>query len=174
MSHALRGALLRALAIFGAALFVGHVAVHSALAADLSLPNRARTPGVTDPAITQTNIGATICKHGYTAIVRPPARFTGKLKEAQLRDWHYADTKPRDFEEDHLISLELGGAPRDPRNLWPEPYAGPWGARVKDQAEDALHRLVCARKLPLATAQHLIATDWISAYRQYAAPAKKH
>jgi hypothetical protein len=27
---------------------------------------------------------------------------------------------PKDYEEDHLISLELGGAPRDPKNLWPQ------------------------------------------------------
>ena len=27
-----------------------------------------------------------------------------------------------DYQEDHLISLELGGNPTDPRNLWPEPY----------------------------------------------------
>ena len=26
-----------------------------------------------------------------------------------------------DYQEDHFISLELGGAPRDARNLWPEP-----------------------------------------------------
>ena len=179
MPIALRGALIRALGIFGAALFMVHVAVHSALAADLSwpdmsLPNPWHTPGAIDPAITQANIAATICKHGYTAIVRPPARLTNQLKSAQLRDWKYADRNPRDFEEDHLISLEFRGTPRDPRNLWPEPYAGQWGARVKDQVEDRLHRLVCAGKLPLATAQHMIATDWISAYRRTVAPAKKH
>jgi hypothetical protein len=26
------------------------------------------------------------------------------------------------YEENHLISLEDGGDPMDPRNLWPEPY----------------------------------------------------
>jgi hypothetical protein len=26
------------------------------------------------------------------------------------------------YEEDHLISLEDGGDPTDPRNLFPEPY----------------------------------------------------
>jgi hypothetical protein len=26
------------------------------------------------------------------------------------------------YEEDHLIPLEDGGGPTDPRNLWPEPY----------------------------------------------------
>jgi hypothetical protein len=26
------------------------------------------------------------------------------------------------YEEDHLISIEDGGDPTDPRNLWPEPY----------------------------------------------------
>ena len=35
----------------------------------------------------------------------------------------YGETgSPSDYQEDHLISLELGGNPTDPRNLWPEPY----------------------------------------------------
>ena len=34
----------------------------------------------------------------------------------------YADTNPiSDYEEDHLIPLELGGSPTSPLNLWPEP-----------------------------------------------------
>src|SRR5216683_2609243 len=32
---------------------------------------------------------------------------------------------PAHYEEDHLVSLELGGHPRDPRNLWPERWGTP-------------------------------------------------
>ena len=57
---------------------------------------------------------------------------------------------PYAFQEDHLISLELGGNPVDPRNLWPEPY--PRAAAV-DQVENDLNRRVCSGSLSLAEAQ---------------------
>jgi hypothetical protein len=54
------------------------------------------------------------------------------------------------FQEDHLISLELGGHPTDPRNLWPEPY--PRAAHV-DMIENDLNAQVCSGSLSLAQAQ---------------------
>jgi hypothetical protein len=68
------------------------------------------------------------------------------------------------YEVDHLISLQLGGS-NDVDNLWPEPYDDEWGAYVKDALETRAHRLVCTGKISLADAQHRIATDWISFYR---------
>jgi len=47
------------------------------------------------------------------------------------------DRTMRDYEEDHLVPLEVGGNPHDPRNLWPEPLHGPWNARMKDRLENA-------------------------------------
>jgi hypothetical protein len=38
---------------------------------------------------------------------------------------------------------------------------------VKDQLENKLRALVCAHSMILATAQRLIATDWIAAWRTY-------
>jgi hypothetical protein len=75
-----------------------------------------------------------------------------------------------DFEEDHLIPLEIGGSPDDPRNLWPEPHVAPggWGSRRKDYLENLLRELVCAGRVSLAEAQQAIASDWIAAYRRYA------
>jgi hypothetical protein len=57
---------------------------------------------------------------------------------------------PSGYQEDHLISLELGGDPMDPRNLWPEPY--PRAADV-DQIENELNAEVCGGRLTLAEAQ---------------------
>ena len=54
------------------------------------------------------------------------------------------------YQEDHLISLELGGNPTDPRNLWPEPY--PRAADV-DRIENELNAKVCSGELTLAEAQ---------------------
>jgi hypothetical protein len=139
------------------------------LAGGVILPNHNLTPGATNPAVTQANIGSTICRHGYTKTIRPPEEITSKLKRSQLDSGYtyHGDTSTRDYEEDHLISLEIGGAPSDPRNLWPEPYRAQEGARVKDHIENKLHALVCEGRISLATAQRDIATNWWAAYQRY-------
>jgi hypothetical protein len=65
-----------------------------------------------------------------------------------------------DVEYDHLVPLELGGDPNDPRNLWVEPGASP---NPKDGVESKLHQLVCEGRVPLAAAQEAIADDWTTA-----------
>jgi hypothetical protein len=85
------------------------------------LPDPKATPGYLNPAVTQATIGKTICVSGYTATIRPTASYTTKLKLKQLRDGVYkSGLGAAAFEEDHLISLELGGNPTDERNLWPQ------------------------------------------------------
>lgn len=140
----------------------------SCLAFAGDLPDPRLTSGTTDPAITQQNIQQTVCKKGYTRTVRPPAYFTNKLKKYQIRQYGYTDTNPRDYEEDHLIPLNIGGAPDDPKNLWPQPRNSQWNASKKDGLEFRLYNLVCDGKVSLAEAQHAYATDWIAAYRKYA------
>src|SRR6266853_638313 len=114
----------------------------------ISRPNAESVPGATNPDITQANISETICKQGWsTRSIRPPSSYTSALKRTQLRA--YGDTTTNDlprvptkngrstrpditkcversanpacYEEDHLISLELGGDPTSPANLWAEP-----------------------------------------------------
>ena len=106
-----------------------------------------RTPGMLNPDVRQATIGSTI--QGWTRTVRPPTEYTNALKLRQMRA--YRETGPPSaFQEDHLISLELGGHPTDPRNLWPEPY--PRAARV-DVIENELNAQVCSGSLTLAQAQ---------------------
>lgn len=131
------------------------------------LPDASCTPGATDPRVTQENVSETICVPGYSTSVRPPTRVTGPIKERSMADYGLSGDDPADYELDHLVSLQLGGAPADPENLWPEAYPGDYGARVKDRLENVLHRRVCAGTLPLAEARQMIATDWIGAYRRY-------
>ena len=83
------------------------------------LPDPAITPGAINPDITQANIQHTICVRGYTKTIRPPAYFTNKLKKQRMTAYGYSDTNPKDYEEDHLIALEIGEAPWDEQNLWP-------------------------------------------------------
>jgi hypothetical protein len=128
-----------------------------------SLPDAACTPGAIDPAVTQGNLARTICRTGYSETVRPPESVTEAEKRASLVA--YGDHRPLHYYEyDHLVALELGGAPNDARNLWPEPGAVP---NPKDSLENRLHRLVCAGQMTLAAAQLAIARDWVAAYHRY-------
>lgn len=131
-------------------------------------------PGVTNPNVTQTNIGQTICVSGWTATIRPPASYTTNLKIQQLKSLGYADQNPASYEEDHLISLELGGNPTDPNNLWPEPYNASvpdGGAKFKDQTENYLKSQVCSGNITLQIAQQEIVSDW---YKVYTAKVKSN
>jgi len=136
--------------------------------AGVVLPDRARTPGATNAAVTQATIWTTICVTGWTATIRPPSSYTTTLKRNQLASGYTykGDLKLGDYEEDHLISLELGGSPTSVLNLWPEPYVAE-GAHVKDKVENKLHTLVCDGAVTLRAAQHAIATDWWTAYVKY-------
>jgi hypothetical protein len=117
--------------------------------ANAILADPVRTPGVLNPDVTQANIRSTVCRHGWTDTVRPPTEYTNTLKRKQMRQ--YGETGSlSDYQEDHLISLELGGNPTDSRNLWPEPY--PRAADV-DKIENELNSEVCAGQLTLAEAQ---------------------
>lgn len=126
----------------------------------------ATTPGAVNPDVTQANIESTICVSGWTKTIRPPASYTTRLKKQQMAARHLSGSTS-DYEEDHIISLELGGHPTDPDNLWPQPWAGTYGARKKDQLENRLKRMVCAHTITLAEAQSAIRTDWAAAYIKY-------
>ncbi len=117
------------------------------------LPDPKCTPGAVDPRVTQSNIHTTICVSGYT----------DALKAQQITEDGYVDTNVADYEEDHLIPLELGGSPSDTKNLWPEPRGGADSASAKDGVENALNKRVCAGTMTLAAAQSAIAFDWQTA-----------
>lgn len=172
-------------------------------------PDSVMTPGAANPEITQENIKDNICnRHWSTKLVRPPSGYTSRLKRKQLRE--YGDTVHQTRaelidpntgrvdrtrcvahsdnmacnEEDHLISLENGGDPKDPRNLWPEPYntrvAGTiMGARQKDVVEGFIHDEVCydvpgsrrnsyipaTTSITLKRGQEILAGDWYACYQ---------
>jgi hypothetical protein len=133
------------------------------------LPDPTCTPGAVDPQVTQGNLASTICRSGWTAIVRPPESVTGPEKAASAATYGY--TGPwATAEYDHLVPLELGGDPNDPANLWLEPNDRPGAttfANSKDILETTLNDLVCSGRLSLAAAQEAIATNWVTAFRRY-------
>jgi hypothetical protein len=139
--------------------------------AQIGLPNPTLTPGATNPDVTQDTIDVTICLRGWTKTVRPPISYTNPLKRRLIAAYGYTATDPRLYELDHFIPLELGGHPTDPKNLWPEPWADPWGAKTKDQfAENTLHADVCAGRLSLIDAQKQIQQDWRHVSCQHGGP----
>jgi hypothetical protein len=171
-------------------------------------PDPVRTSGAANPQVTQRNIGDTICNRRWsTKPIRPPAQYTSRLKRRQLRE--YGDTvhqtraqlinpgtgkvdttrcvartdNPACYEEDHLIPIEDGGDPTDPRNLWPEPYntrvgGTIMGAHQKDVVEAFIHDEICygipyskkSSYIPATTSvtlkrgQEILAGDWYASY----------
>ena len=123
------------------------------------LPDPNCTPGAISPKVTPDTLATTICRTGYTKSIRPPASITEIEKRTNAASYGY-DGPMSGTEYDHLVPLELGGDPNDPRNLWIEPGASP---NPKDGVESRLHELVCEGRVPLAAAQEAIATDWTTA-----------
>jgi hypothetical protein len=128
---------------------------HAVPAADM--PNPALTPGA---ALTASR--ARVCTGGYASSVRD---VPDSEKEAVYARYGIAHV-PYTHEVDHLVSLEIGGS-NAIANLWPEPYAGRWGARTKDVLENRLHDLVCSGRIGLRAAQRIEAANWVAAYRRY-------
>ncbi|MEU3751780.1 hypothetical protein AB0H17_03280 [Streptomyces olivoreticuli] len=140
------------------------------------LPDPKCTPGATNPKVTQATLKTTICSSGYTKGIRPPVNITGREKTANAASYGYKGSL-RDYEYDHLISLQLGGDPNDPRNLWVEPPspghkpdAGP--NNPKDVVETKLKNAICSGKTDLAKAQQAIAHDWTTALKTLGLPEK--
>lgn len=80
-----------------------------------------------------------ICAKGYSASIRPPVAYTQALKRKQIKEQHLPGGV-KDYEEDHFIPLSIGGAPRNPKNLWPELWVL---ADKSDELEFKLYKEVC-------------------------------
>jgi hypothetical protein len=124
-----------------------------------AIPEANLTPGATRTA-TRADVCRSDAEQGARVI---PASVRQKVFET----YGLPHARPDAYEVDYLITPELGGS-GDIRNLWPEPYASTvWNAHVKDALEDRLHEMVCDGTLDLQTAQHDIASNWITAYKKY-------
>lgn len=119
----------------------------------------ASTPGSLNLAVTQANLGSTICVKGWTATIRPPASYTGVLKRRQMTALGLVGPLSA-YELDHRVPLEVGGNPTDPANLWPEPWNGPTGAHAKDAIENQVHADICAGRMTLAQGEAIFLGNW--------------
>lgn len=160
----------------GAVGFCDAVAgLRAALRNPLLKPDRASalpppgTTGAVDPAVSQLNIGRTICRPGYARAARPTYAVTDAYKRHLMNVQHPGE-RMADYELDHLIPISIGGAPFNARDLWLQPRRGQANAGAKNDLAYVLWRLVCDHRLPLRTAQRAISTDWTQAYATYATP----
>ena len=150
------------------------VVMHAlAVAQPYALPDRALTPGAIDPAVTQNNIQSTVCVRGYTDKVRPDKKYTNRLKHEQIEQYRLTDRNVRNYELDHLIPLNIGGNPSDPKNLWPQSRQGEWSAEQKNDLEFVVYKMVCHGEISLHEAQQRMAKDWIEAYQAWV-PTHQH
>src|SRR4030095_13072780 len=131
------------------------------------IPGHERSPGAIYPYVTQDNIKETACVASWTRRVRPSSSYTTRLKVQQMREFGLA----RDIDhsdEDHLVPLCVGGHPRDPRNLWPQPVKGRWTSAIKDQLEASVCRAVCRGDMTLQEGQTVfLAPDWTKEYERF-------
>lgn len=95
-----------------------------------------------DPAVTQ----AMICTKGYTATVRPDRYRMYAIKRKLMRAQHVTYRRILD----HIVPLELGGAPKDLANLQLQTHAA---AARKDKRENFVKRAVCSGRMTLAEGQ---------------------
>jgi hypothetical protein len=151
------------------ALVLGLQVPALAASRDPGLPNPQVTPGAINPAVKQSNIYSTICVSGYTKTIRPSSSYTNRIKHSQLDSgYNYrGDTNASDYEEDHLVPLEVGGNPSSIKNLFPQPWLVTWNAGKKDRLENKMHSLVCSGAISLAAAQKVFMTNWIAGYQKY-------
>ena len=134
-----------------------------------NMPDPHCTPGALNPAVPQATIRMTICRPGYSSSIRPSTSVTEPEKLASIRAYGFHQAAGS-YEYDHLISLELGGAANDSRNLWPETGASP---NLKDKVENYLHARVCDGRMLLASAQRIVALEWVPFYDQNLKPKPK-
>lgn len=128
------------------------------------LPDASCNPGARNPDVTQSTIGSTICKSGYTTSIRPSTSITNKEKAADAKSYSFTGSLSY-AEYDHFIPLELGGDPNDARNLWVEPNKSSATSvnNPKDSIETKLKTLVCNGSITLSAAQQAMVTNWTTA-----------
>jgi len=152
-----------------------------------ALPDPECTPGAVDTSVTKEGV----CTR-YTQNARHPNKRLDNEVFAEYGLSRGGDTK---YENDHVISLELGGADADIANHFPQAYedktkiqkmrAGELpddelGAHAKDMVESWLHQRVCNDKMPaeyrleLWQAQYKIATQWVAVFHELLEFRKQH
>jgi hypothetical protein len=124
----------------------------------ISRPKRALTPG--DVTTTDPNTVCTLLRHGVSNPI-PPTMQTAVYDE-------YGYTTPGQQHKyilTYLVPVDLGGA-TDEANIWPAAVQGT-GFYQKIETDGILRQMVCRDQISLTEAQHVLETDWYSAWLRY-------
>jgi len=105
-----------------------------------ALPDAVCTPGEADPRVRADTLRSTICSAGCSP-------------------WNSTISYQLLWAATHLLPIS-----------GPNRGTGPTVPTSKTWLEARLAAMVCAGQLPLATAQHDIAADWVAAYHKYVGP----
>lgn len=131
------------------------------------LPNPQVTPGALNPNVTQENLQETACSPGWTSTIRPSSSYIERLKKRQMRELGLTGD-PRDYHEDHLVPLCVGGHPSGHRNLWPQPLEGKWRDADKNQLESSVCRAVCRGAMTLEEGRAIfLQPDWTVEWQRF-------
>lgn len=116
-----------------------------------TFPDASLTPGAVVPGVTV----AAVCTPGYSESVRLPRSSAEwrRIKREVYARYGLSSSQHYGHVLDHLVPIELGGAPDSVFNVWPQPYDD---AKGKDYMEDALHVAVCDGRVSLTEAQRRI------------------
>jgi hypothetical protein len=127
--------------------------------------------------VTDANVSSTVCRRGgYTSSVRPPESLTNRAKKQLLAAYRIPVSRIGDYELDHFIALNDGGA-SDIRNLWPEPntfsqfHESAFIHNDKDAVEDYTFQAICDHKVSVTAVQKAIAVNWTTAVAKLGLPA---
>lgn len=131
------------------------------------LPDTKISPG--DVAITDKS---KLCPHANTKARRHVTK-SEKVKVCAEYGIPASKCNGKNYEIDHIVSLELGGS-NSVANLFPQPWWPHPAAHDKDKLENWTHKQVCDGKMSLSDAQQGIATDWFKLYQQMKASKAKH
>ena len=109
-----------------------------------------------DETFTRGAVRTTDVKEVCSETTKQFRKTTKKMKQEVDREYGVSPNETKNYERDHSIPLELGGAD-EIQNLWPQPYPQ---AHWKDSVENWLRREVCAGRRDLVESQRAIASNW--------------
>lgn len=144
---------------------------HYGKSGSYKLPDPKVTPGATLPYIEADSsakphvvggIEYNVCAKDFRT--GPFRKVDESEKKKACEEYGAKNCPGKNWEIDHLISLEIGGSDSI-KNLWPQPIRE---ARIKDhEVEDVLPKLVCSGKITLKQAQACISSDWVTCAKKY-------
>ena len=138
-----------------AILVVAYAALADSTIDGMALPNPVLTPG----AVATDDLGDICGRPGGRTYSRRHRVWHDKLDT--LAKYHLPPYVARDYEDDDLIPICMGGDNADPHNHWTQHWPE---ARVKDRMDTEACRLVCTHRLSLPDARALFTPDWRRGY----------